>query len=113
MEDIHRYAAAGGLGLTPDGKYLKACDAALASLEGKVVWMHTNGLPVDFPHKKAHNADIVQVRNIPLDAEYPPNPDIAHVVGRLFKELCVKVELMHPEQPIENSGAGPHIIIPT
>jgi len=98
--------------------YLCACSVESASRAGKAVWVQVNQ-PRDgsaknekgYP-KKAKNEDIEYIANLTLDFEYPPAPSKALEVGTALAAYLIEQGLAEPDLPIENSGAGPHIVDP-
>ena len=101
---------------------LRSCNAPQESINGNAVWLQVNE---PFPGsanftskygstypKKASNEDIHFIRNVTLDAEYPPNPDIAIAIGRKLVDYLIAIGIVEEDHPIEHSGAGPHIVIP-
>jgi hypothetical protein len=107
-----------------DGKprtTLVACKAAQESAQGNAVWVQVNrtfegaafNTSGDYKYpKKAANSDIQMIKNITTDFEYPPNPSIAHGIGRALAHYIVSQGLAAEELPVEESGAGCHIVLP-
>ena len=101
---------------------LRSCPVAQASLQGNAVWTQVNepfeGTATFTSQygttyvQKAQNSDIHSIRNITLDFEYPPAPHIAMAVGVKLVNRLIELGIVEPDQPIEDSGAGPHIGIP-
>lgn len=104
---------------------LISCAAGKESAQGNSVWVQVNQVfegsavrvfknddnEYTYP-KKAANADIQFIANITLDAEYPPQPEIALNIARGLAVHLVKEGLAENGLPIENSGAGFHFVLP-
>lgn len=113
----------------PDGSeksQLVSCSAAQTSKEGQAVWVQVNvsrpgtekltitykdGKERQYP-RRAKNDEIGTLQNISLDFEYPSDPKIALAIGKKLVDNLIAEGLAHETQPIENSGAGPHIVLP-
>jgi putative DNA primase/helicase len=79
----------------------------------KPLWVQVNQPAPDFPrYKKPGIANIETVSNIILDFECPPKPGVAHQIGLELADWLVVQGLAAPGLPVEDSGAGCHIIIP-
>jgi hypothetical protein len=88
------------------------CHAPTASREGLAVWVQANETEPTYPIKKPGNADITVVRTITTDCELPADPRRALAVGVEFAQALVDNGLAEHGQPVEDSGAGPHICVP-
>jgi hypothetical protein len=111
--------------LGKDGKQvvtLRSCKAAQESMQGNAVWVQVNESfegtatftsqhGTAYP-KKATNQEIAIIRNITLDFEYPPDPQIAHGVATKLVDYLAQIGIVEPGHPIEDSGAGAHIVMP-
>jgi hypothetical protein len=108
--------------LGKDGKQLMtllSCKAAQESMAGNAVWVQINppfeGSAIfngtTYP-KKATNQEIAIIRNVTLDFEYPPDPHKAHHVAIKLVDYLASMGLVEPMHPIEDSGAGTHIVMP-
>jgi hypothetical protein len=107
-----------------DGKprtTLVACKAAQESAQGNAVWVQVNqtfegaalNTSGDYKYpKKAANSDIQMIKNITTDFEYPQKPSVAHGIGRALAHYIVSQGLAAEELPVEESGAGCHIVLP-
>lgn len=97
---------------------LVACNAAVESRRGRAVWVQINPprAGVALTHrgrpKKATNSDIGSLANVSLDFEYPPEPRLAHAVGQALAASLVEEGLAAPGLPVEDSGAGCHLVLP-
>jgi hypothetical protein len=88
------------------------CHAPTASRQGYAVWVQANECAPDAPIKKLGDAAITAVSSLTTDWEYPPEPRRALDMGRDFASALVDLGLAEPGQPVEDSGAGPHVTIP-
>lgn len=75
-------------------------------------WVVVNQAAPLFQGTKPGNADIITVNNITLDFEYPPEPGRVHAVAVEFADWLVKSGYAEPGLPVEDSGAGSHIVLP-
>lgn len=77
-------------------------------------WIQINLTDNNFPFKKPENKDITIVHNITLDFEEPSNPALAHAIAEQFVAWLEQVFYtgMSVRLPIEDTGAGSHIVIP-
>lgn len=77
-------------------------------------WVQINLVDPSLPLKKPENADIVIVQNISLDFELPENPSAAHAVAEEFSSWLSMVFYAGQNVliPVEDTGAGSHIVIP-
>lgn len=100
---------------------LISCKAAQESFAGNAVWVQINqtfeGAALNgsgeyrYP-KKAKNEDIQWIENISSDFEYPPDPSIAYQIGLELAQYLVSQGLAADGLPVEDSGAGCHIVLP-
>lgn len=86
--------------------------ARFASENNFANWVQINAPSDKSPNKKANNADIEIVRNITLDWEYPPDPELCHRIGIDLAKYLVSYGFAEPGLPVEDSGAGSHIVLP-
>jgi hypothetical protein len=97
---------------------LVACNAAVESRRGQAVWVQLNppragaaltrwGRP-----RKASNWEIACLANVSLDFEYPSEPKLAHAVGEALAAFLMEEGLAAPGLPVEDSGAGCHLVLP-
>ena len=75
-------------------------------------WVQLNLTKTGMRLTKPSNADIETVLNISLDAEYPPEPHKIHWVGMRLAEYLTSIGYAQQDLPVEDSGAGIHIILP-
>ncbi len=94
------------------------CNAEQACQSGKPVWVQVNTSNPDAAldrlgrYKKPANKDIAVVKNITIDVEYSPDPlRLRRLVIELVSTL-VDQGLLETRIPIEDSGAGNHLVIP-
>lgn len=100
---------------TPNGNgSLHSLDPKLAISKQCYAWVQINLTDQSFPLKKPENADIVIVQNISLDFELPGNPSASHAIAEEFGSWISAVFFsgQNVYLPIEDTGAGSHIIIP-
>jgi putative DNA primase/helicase len=83
-----------------------------AATSDKACWAQVNLPAADFPLKKASNADIITLLNISLDFEYPPDPGKVHQLAAALADRLVELGLAENGLPVEDSGAGAHIVLP-
>jgi P4 family phage/plasmid primase-like protien len=76
------------------------------------VWVQMNLPVMNYPLKKAENANIATLQNIQLDFEYPADPGKVHQLGIALADKLVEQGLAESGLPVEDSGAGCHIVIP-
>ncbi len=97
---------------------LTTCEPEATSKAGEACWVQINPSRPDAPktksgrHKKPKNEDIDQLLNIQIDFELPADPDRAHTIGLALGQFIEALGLAERGLPVENSGAGCHIVLP-
>lgn len=91
-----------------------AIDQSTAISSKHYAWVQINLTDPSFPIEKPSNADIAIVQNVSLDFELPDNPAAAHAVAEEFGAWLSVVFFagQNVSLPVEDSGAGSHIVIP-
>jgi hypothetical protein len=84
----------------------------LASCAGLAVWTQINDCDPDAPIRKPKNTAITVLRNVSLDWEFPQQPRRALDLGLDLADALGEAGLALPGQPVDDSGAGPHLILP-
>jgi hypothetical protein len=98
--------------------FMGVCTPRKAALEGSACWVQVNpvrggeGLNKKGLPRKASNSEIAFLNNITLDFEFPPDPERIHVIGVELAAFLIEIGLAQPGLPVEDSGAGAHIVIP-
>lgn len=81
-------------------------------VRGQAVWLQANETAPNFVVRKPGTGNITTVTNITLDFEHPQEPGRVHRLARAYVARLIARGLVPEGQPIEDSGAGAHIVIP-
>lgn len=90
----------------------KPCKPFRSYDASKPIWLQINDVGANFNKVKASIIDVVNMKNLAFEAEYPPEPEKAHRVGVALAQKLVELGYAEPGLPVEDSGAGFHIVIP-